>query len=327
MNDDYLYTEMNNLFHQLRTGEAVKVNGNGGGVVPLCCSNDKCQSSLIFLVESNHVCEDCGTIVERFIDDQAEWRSYGLNDTKSVNMNRCGMATTSMYPEYSLGSLISYDVNARFSAQVRNMIKYQRWNSVSYKERTLYNVSDDIFVKASMSGIPSSIIEEAKNLYKKVSEKCANRGEIRAGIIASCVFWSCKNNHVPRSCKETADMFNISTSVFAKGCKKFQEIMNLKMKSATPVDFVPRFCSNLNLSKEHVDSCISVLKIIEEYNIISESTPPSITAGVIYLIVNHYKLSGITKKNISVACNISEITINKCYKKLLEYQEYLFEET
>ena len=31
-----------------------------------------------------------------------------------------------------------------------------------------------------------------------------------------------------------------------------------------------------------------------------------------------------TKKEISLACGISEVTISKCYKKLTEYKKYLF---
>ena len=40
-----------------------------------------------------------------------------------------------------------------------------------YKERALHNVFESIQIRAINSGIPSCIIEEAKILYKKISEK------------------------------------------------------------------------------------------------------------------------------------------------------------
>ena len=45
------------------------------------------------------------------------------------------------------------------------------------------NVFDSIQIRAINGGIPLCIIEEAKNLYKKVSEIRIHRGSNRNGII------------------------------------------------------------------------------------------------------------------------------------------------
>jgi hypothetical protein len=46
-----------------------------------------------------------------------------------------------------------------------------------------------------------------------------------------------------------------------------------------------------------------------------ENTPPSIAAGVVYFISQLCKIN-ITKKDVKNVSEISEVTINKCYKKL-----------
>ena len=51
------------------------------------------------------------------------------------------------------------------------------------------------------------------------------------------------------------------------------------------------------------------------YNLVNENTPPSMAAGCIYLYIKTNDLD-IHKKKISDICKISEVTINKCYKKL-----------
>ena len=38
---------------------------------------------------------------------------------------------------------------------------------------------------------------------------------------------------------------------------------------------------------------------------------------------SHGDLGSISKKDISVSCKISEVTISKCYKKLLKYHNHL----
>jgi transcription initiation factor TFIIIB Brf1 subunit/transcription initiation factor TFIIB len=61
---------------------------------------------------------------------------------------------------------------------------------------------------------------------------------------------------------------------------------------------------------------------IEKNNLIPENTPHSIAAGIIYFISDICNLN-INKKSISSISEISEVTINKCFKKLENKQEEL----
>ena len=106
-----------------------------------------------------------------------------------------------------------------------------------------------------------------------------------------------------------------------RGCKKFHEIMKMNVASTSPEDFIVRFCSKLN-RPDVVELALYVVRAADYYSVVSENAPPSIAAGSIYFCsVVHDK--GITKKDIAKACEISEVTINKCYKKLAQYSEYL----
>jgi transcription initiation factor TFIIIB Brf1 subunit/transcription initiation factor TFIIB len=55
--------------------------------------------------------------------------------------------------------------------------------------------------------------------------------------------------------------------------------------------------------------------IIEKMDIMPENTPPSIAAGVVYYVSQMCKLN-ISKKDVKNVSETSEVTINKCYKKL-----------
>ncbi len=58
---------------------------------------------------------------------------------------------------------------------------------------------------------------------------------------------------------------------------------------------------------------------------ISENTPPAIASGIIYFICYLCKLN-VNKKNISLICKVSEVTINKCFKKLINFVDILLSE-
>ncbi len=280
-----------------------------------------CKSNEIILDEGNYTCKRCNTLIERFIDMQAEWRYYGYDDNKSCDPTRCGMPVNDLLPNSSIGSLISNKYNESYDMKI--IRKYHMWNSMSYKERSLYNIFDNITICAANNGIPNSIIEEAKVYYKKLSESKISRGDNRSGLIASSIYMSCKSAKVPRSTKEIAKIFNLKPTTMTKGCKKFQEIMNIDVESSCSVDFIQRFSSKLNINNEIKDICKHIIQKADELNIVSDNTPPSIAAAALFLCTQICNLK-IPKKQLAEACEISQVTLTKCYKKLFTYRELLF---
>ena len=291
-------------------------------VLPMELECPCCKTRDTILEDGNYYCNLCSTLIDRFIDSSAEWRFYGGDDSKSNDPTRCGLPVSELLPDSSLGSIIGF--GSKETHDIRIMRKYHMWNSMTYKERSLYNIFDTLTVNAVNNGIPKCIIDEAKMLYKKISEAKISRGDNRSGLIASSIYMSCKNNCVPRSAKEIAKIFNLKPTVMTKGCKRFQEIMKVNMKSTSAEDFISRFCSKINIDKDRKNICRLVVHSAEELGIVSENTPPSVAVGSIYLC-NMYLNWGIGKKEMADACEISQVTITKCYKKLQMYQDAIFD--
>ena len=291
---------------------------------PLTC----CSKKENYTVDNGIIkCKCCLNVISN-ISDNPEWRYYGSSDTKNSDPTRCGMPVNSLLPESSVGSSVSYNKNNKTMNQIR---KYQQWNGMPYKERSLYKVFVDIQDTCKKAGLSTKIINEAKSLYKIISTAKISRGANRKGIIAACVYYSCKECGVPRSSKEIADMFSIDITIMTRGCKKCQEIIHqdkgnksrlCKSVSIKPQNFIQRFCNRLKLDKEVSEQIMNICNIAVENNIISENTPPSIAAGCIFYYSKEYKLN-LTKKQISDVCKISEVTINKCTKKI-EKEDKLF---
>ena len=247
-----------------------------------------------------------------------------FDDNKNSNPIRCGMPENHFTPKSSLGTVIGNENSSKHYHQYSRIRRYHMWNSMPYKERSLFTILNNMNINAGNNGLSQTIIDDAKVYYKKISELKISRGENRNGLIASSIYMSCKSNKVPRSAKEIAKMFNLNITTMTKGCKKFHEIMKLTTNSSNPDDFIVRFCSKLKRADMTL-LCQYIINKSEEYSIVSENAPPSIAAGCIYLCSMCCNL-GITKKEIAKACEISEVTINKCYKKLFLYKKHLFPE-
>ena len=242
-------------------------------------------------------CKICKNIISN-ISDGAEWRYYGSNDSKSSDPTRCGMPTNILLPKSSIGSTVNFKNNNKSMNQIR---RYQNFNGMPYKERSKFKVFNIITEKCLKNNINQKIINEAKSLYNNISDIKISRGSNRDGIIAACVYFSCKECDVPRSTKEIAEIFDIKITVMTKGVKNFQEIMNLNRdnklrihkKSIHPTDFIDRFTDNMDMN------VLLIKKICEKClknNIISQNTPQSIAAGCIYYFIKKKELD-ISKKN------------------------------
>ena len=89
-----------------------------------------------------------------------------------------------------------------------------------------------------------------------------------------------------------------------------------------PESFINRYCSKLNMNPELTKLCLFISVKIDKNNWIAENTPHAIAAGIIYFISNLFRLN-ISKNDVHRISNISEVTINKCFKKLNDKQKEL----
>ena len=279
-----------------------------------------CGSKLILVEDSMQICGTCSSIIGKVIDNTAEWRYYG-SDSKNDDPSRCGLPTNELLPKSSLGSMIGGN---RFGSNfnIRRIRQYQMWNAMPYNERTLWNVFDKLTGVSLNNGIPQKIVDDAKVLYKKASEKKISRGDNKEGLIASCIYHACLINNLPRSSKEIAKMFDIDPVILNKGNSRFQTLLQINVVSSSPLDFISRYCSILDMKMEDIDKCKKLVKFLEESEIMSDNSPTSSCASILYYYSEKKKL-GYLKKQFAEVCNVSEVTVIKGYKLLCKYDNHI----
>jgi len=288
---------------------------------------DTCESSLAFSDEGFLTCTNrqCGIIYKDLVDHSAEWRFYGADDNQNGDPTRCGIPINPLLEESSYGCKVL--CNGPMSYEMRKIRRYTEWQTMPYKEKSQYDDFQVITSMAHNAGIPKMIIDNAIFYHKKISEHDLNfRGNNRDGVIAASIYISCRINNFPRTAKEIASIFHLDVASATKGCKNALAIVNNLEKDVInkdkttycktkPEDFIERFCSKLNINGELTKVSQFIAMKIEKENLMPENTPHSIAAGVIYFICQTFNLN-ISKKDIKIISEISEVTINKCYKKL-----------
>ena len=128
-----------------------------------------CGSNEINEIDSMNICAKCNSIIDKYIDNTAEWRYYGNEDNRDSDPSRCGMPINNLLPKSSIGSVIGGTRNDNID--MKRIRMYQMWNAMPYDERTLWNIFDKLETATSNYGIPQKVINDAKIFYKKTAEK------------------------------------------------------------------------------------------------------------------------------------------------------------
>lgn len=320
--DDQLWQLLDNL----RSSDASATPSTAGSESMFSFSSedttvcDRCGSSHMIADEGQYVCLDCNCIQSRVIDTGAEWRYYGAEDSRDSDPTRCGMPTNDLLPKSSLGSVIGG--RRGDNKDIRRIRMYQMWNSMPYWERTLYGVFDQLANSVANHGIPAKILDDAKVLYKRASEKKISRGENKEGLIASCIYYACLLNKLPRSPKEVAKMFRIDPNILTKGNARFQTLLQINVESSNPDDYISRFGSKLKMEYQDIMRCKQLAAKLNDLEIVSENAPTSVAAGAIYYYCMVHELD-FSKKMIADVCEVSEVTITKCFKRLQKFSDLI----
>lgn len=213
--------------------------------------------------------------------------------------------------------------------EMKKIKRYTEWQAMPYKEKSVYDEFFRIKSLSTKGGIAKIMIDEAFRQHKRISEMKTFRGCNREGIIAASVYIACRIHNNPRTAKEIATIFHLDNSDSTKGCKNAMQLLNDMEKGenkilckTSPISFIERYCSRLNINKEITKVCLFVALKIEKNNIIPENTPHSVAAGIVYFVSKSCNLN-ISKKDVNKCSEISEVTINKCYKKLDDIKHVL----
>jgi transcription initiation factor TFIIIB Brf1 subunit/transcription initiation factor TFIIB len=282
-----------------------------------------CNSKFLINDRGNVVCRDCGTINEHIFDQNPEW--INNDDSKCEGSIRCGAPINYFLPNSSLSTVIVGGIGCN------KIKKLHSWSQQPYDERSRNDVNKMIDEKCKLHNISKGVSENAKYLYKKISEvkhktglnmgkKIIIRGKNRKSIIAACVFNGAQVQKQPLSLKDIASIFEIDVTQITQGIAKLEELLDDEplLKNNDVIDpgkFISSYHGKLGLQREYIPISIKVSEYLLNDDIVSNHQPVSIAAGIILLISKIYNLD-INKKKISSTLNISEVTINKIYNKI-----------
>lgn len=286
--------------------------------VQICkkCNNENVHYDI------NHgsiVCLNCGEYNGSVMTDNTDWQSYNKSKTNGLkDDNRCS--------RYSL-SYNTQKIYIQGLHQQSLINKIHMWSEVSYRKKNMNNIKMYIINKFK-NVINKKTCDDAFNLYKDVYHKTSNskdriyRGNVRHGVIGACVYFASKQNNEIITAIEIATIIGIKKTIVLSGYKKVNNLLhehNLSETTNTPSkpnDFVDKYCDILNVNEGNREIIGDIITNLCKHNFALQNNPKTIVTSSIFLVSCIYDI-GLSKKDISEKCQISQVTIYKCFISLL----------
>ena len=264
-------------------------------------------------------CGNCGFVVsDKIADTGAEWRSFSNDDTSRT---RVGAGTSLTMHDMGLSTIIGVankdSTGKPLSASVKSSIERLRtWDNRtqvhSAADRNLRQALNEMDKLKDKLALTDAVVEKASYIYRKAMEKKLVRGRSIQGLVAACIYASCRNTETPRTLDDIADGINIRRKDVARCYRLIYRELELKMPVVDPVKAVARIASIAQLGEKSKRMAIKILDEAKKKGMIAGKDPMGIAAAALYLACIS---TGETKsqKEISKASGVTEVTIrNRC---------------
>ncbi|WP_049996242.1 transcription initiation factor IIB [Halococcus sediminicola] len=277
-------------------------------------------------------CVECGFIIdENEIDHGPEWRAYTAGERGQ--RSRVGSPTTKMLHDEGVSTEIGWrnqDAygNRLSSRQRQKMNRLRTWHTrlqtANAQERNLKYALGEIERMASALGVPQPTRETAGVIYRRALDEDLLRGRSIEGMSTVAVYAAARQAGIPRSLDEVAAVSRIERLRITRAYRHLTRELGLEIEPADPLDYLPRFASELDLSEEATQRSRALLTtVIEtEESYLSGKNPVGLAAAAVYagaLLTNEK----VTQPAVGEVADISTVTIRKRYQDLLEIGEDL----
>jgi len=264
-------------------------------------------------------CSKCGLVVtDKIADTGAEWRSFSNDEG---NKARTGAGTSLTMHDMGLSTVIgaaNKDATGKpLSASVKSSIERLRtWDSRSQAhssaDRNLRQALNEMDKLKDKLALTDAVIEKAAYIYRKAMEKKLVRGRSIQGLVAACLYASCRNTETPRTLDDIAKGINIRRKDVARCYRLIFRELELKMPVVDPVKGVSRIASIAELSEKSKRKAITILNQAKDAGMVAGKDPMGIAAAALYLAcISTGEVK--SQKDISIASGVTEVTIrNRC---------------
>lgn len=275
------------------------------------------------------VCIECGIKINNVMSNDKEWQEYNQSKIGCLKDDvRCSNYSSTIVPN------IARKMTFKGLGYNSPLNQIHNWSETSYKDKSMFKTYRDMMDTYKELDL-NHIIIEAFKVYKKIYEKKLYRGRNRKAIKAACILYIIRKSDDPTintiNIKRLSNISGLKKGIILNGYKKVKEILhryNLDTTNTIQINtnnFITKYCINLGINYNYQKIIQELMNGLEILGTINNNTDKTQITGCIYTIVRMYNLENVNKELIPQICGISDVTLQKCYSKILTVINDIFD--
>lgn len=286
----------------------------------------ECNNENLVLDESRGeiICNECGLVLkQRVIDSGPEWRAFSSEEARKKV--RVGAPTTLTLHDKGLSTMIGWRNKDAYGKQISPKMKADVYRLKKWNVRTRTNRSIDRNLAYAMNeldrfssqlNLSKELKESAAYIYRKMAHKNLIRGRSIEAMLIASVYLSCRINNIPKTLDDFIEFASVDKKKIARCYRLILRELNINIEVSSPINFVPRFCAELNLSGRTQNRAALILNLAKKYRITVGKAPTGLAGAALYVAAIQ-EGERRTQKEISIAAGVTEATIRNRYKEIM----------
>lgn len=272
------------------------------------------------------VCNSCGLVInQRIIDSGPEWRAFSSEEAN--RKARVGAPTTLTLHDKGLSTMIGWRNKDAFGKNITPKMKADVYRLRKWHVRTRTNKSIDRNLAYAMNeldrfssqlNLSRELKESAAHIYRKMVLKNLIRGRSIEAMLIASIYAACRINCVPKTIDDFIEFASVDKKKIARCYRLILSELKISIKVSSPINFIPRFCAELNLSGSTQNRAAEILKLAKKYRITAGKAPTGLAGAALYVAAIQ-EGERRTQREISLAAGVTEATIRNRYKELVNH--------
>ncbi|TFG22239.1 MAG: transcription initiation factor IIB [Promethearchaeota archaeon] len=245
---------------------------------------------------------------------------------RNYDRTRTGAPMTYMIHDKGLSTMIDWknrdifgkEIPAKLRGQIYRLRKWQSRIRVSdATERNLTFALSELDRMASNLDLQKNLRECSAKIYRDAVDKHLIRGRSIEGVAAASLYAACRLYKVPRTLNEIAEIARVDKKEIGRSFRFISNELCLNLNPTNPIDFLPRFISELNLTQECHKISKKIIKLAEQRGLTSGRGPTGVCAAAIYAATILCK-ERRTQRKIAKISQVTEVTVRNRFFELIE---------
>jgi transcription initiation factor TFIIB len=251
----------------------------------------ECGGKTISVQEKGEiVCGQCGLVVNERILDTSHSDKRAFTKQEKQKRERTGSPISILLPDMGLSTIID-----KTKIKSPDLKRAAKWNSrMTWDKRNMLIATTELKRIASNLNLPDHVKKAAIRLYINAFKMKLLRGRSINGMVAACLYFTCRECKIPRTLQEILEESSISAKNVRRCYRTLIRELNADVEKMT----------------------IKILQVFISNNSTSGKDPKGLCAGALYL-VSKKKNKRVSQKDIANIVGITEVTLRSRYKELV----------